>query len=155
MIENEVLSLAEAVPGDKYDFAPSDGTFEGVRTFGDQVKHLATIIYMTAALGLEERSPYGPRTHNNGTDGVKPEEEDGEDRPWLVVHDLARTHGPIYRQLRWTRFAGLFNWCKGSSRLKATVLSKVGVGPISAFGRRSILVSEALLSSGGGGGETL
>ena len=75
LIENEVLSLAEAVPGDKYDFAPSDGAFEGVRTFGEQVKHLATIIYMTAALVLEERSPYGPGTHNNGPDGVQSKEE--------------------------------------------------------------------------------
>ena len=70
LVENDVLSLAEAIPADRYDFTPSDGNFAGVRTFGEQVKHLATMIYMTSALVLEERSPYGPGTHNNGPDEV-------------------------------------------------------------------------------------
>lgn len=75
LVENEVLSLAEAMPANKYDFAPTDGKFAGVRTFGEQIKHLATMIYMTAALVMEERSPYGPGTHNNGPDEVQSKEE--------------------------------------------------------------------------------
>ena len=71
LVEHDVLSLAEAMPADLYDFAPTDGTFTGVRTFGEQVKHLATMIYMTSALVLEERSPYGPGTRNNGPDEVQ------------------------------------------------------------------------------------
>ncbi len=71
LVENEVLSLAEAMPAEHYDFAPSDGDFVGVRTFGEQVKHVATMIFMTSALVLEERSPYGPGTHNNGPDAVQ------------------------------------------------------------------------------------
>jgi len=43
VFESEVVGAAEAMPADKYDFAPSvpGGDFKGVRTFGDQVKHLA------------------------------------------------------------------------------------------------------------------
>jgi uncharacterized damage-inducible protein DinB len=42
-LENEFVGAAEAMPEDKYSFAPpvSAGEFKGVRTFGDQVKHVA------------------------------------------------------------------------------------------------------------------
>lgn len=70
LIEREVLSLAEAMPADRYDFAPTEGHFAGVRTFGEQIRHLATMIFMTSALVLEEPSPYGPGRHNNGPDEV-------------------------------------------------------------------------------------
>ena len=48
------------MPADKYDFRPANGTCTSARTFGEQVKHIATMIYMTAAIVLEEKSPYGP-----------------------------------------------------------------------------------------------
>ena len=75
LVEDAVLSLAEAMPSDRYDFAPTDGAFTGVRTFGEQLRHVATMIYMTSALVLEERSPYGPGTHNNGPDELRSKEE--------------------------------------------------------------------------------
>jgi hypothetical protein len=71
LVENDVISLAEAMPADRYGFRPTTGEFTGVRTFGEQVKHLATMIYMTAALVLEEKSPYGPGTNDNGPDDVQ------------------------------------------------------------------------------------
>ncbi|MGD0737918.1 MAG: DinB family protein [Terracidiphilus sp.] len=42
-MEEEFVSAAEAMPEDKYNFAPpaTAGEFKGVRTFGDQVKHVA------------------------------------------------------------------------------------------------------------------
>jgi uncharacterized damage-inducible protein DinB len=40
-LSEEVVSAAEAMPADKYDFAPTAGKFDGVRTFGAQVQHLA------------------------------------------------------------------------------------------------------------------
>jgi uncharacterized damage-inducible protein DinB len=43
--ENEVISAAEAMPADKYDFKPTKGTFEGVRTFGQQLTHIAATQY--------------------------------------------------------------------------------------------------------------
>lgn len=75
LVANDVLSLAEAMPADKYDFVPVSGDFAGVRNFGEQVRHLATMIYMTAARVLEERSPYGPGTHNNGPGEVRTKDE--------------------------------------------------------------------------------
>ncbi len=48
LVEHDVLSLAEAMPADKYDFRPTQGAMADVRTFGEQVRHLATMIFMTA-----------------------------------------------------------------------------------------------------------
>jgi len=66
----QVVTLAEAMPADRYDFRPSTGAFTDVRTFGEQVKHVATMIYMTGAIVLQERSPYGPGTNDNGPDDI-------------------------------------------------------------------------------------
>jgi uncharacterized damage-inducible protein DinB len=43
--EKEFVSAAEAMPADKYNFAPSSGEFKGVRTFGQQVIHVAQAQY--------------------------------------------------------------------------------------------------------------
>jgi len=43
--EEEVVSAAEAMPEDKYNFVPTHGTFEGVRTFAQQVTHIAASQY--------------------------------------------------------------------------------------------------------------
>jgi uncharacterized damage-inducible protein DinB len=45
MLEKGVVSAADAMPADKYNFAPTQGEFKGVRTFGQQVKHLAEANY--------------------------------------------------------------------------------------------------------------
>ncbi|HZQ24538.1 MAG TPA: DinB family protein [Terriglobales bacterium] len=39
--EGDFLSIAEAMPDDKYSFVPSAGKFDGVRSFAEQVKHVA------------------------------------------------------------------------------------------------------------------
>jgi len=39
--EGNFLGVAEAMPEDKYSFIPSAGKFDGVRSFGEQVKHVA------------------------------------------------------------------------------------------------------------------
>jgi len=46
--EQEFVGLAEAMPADKYDFAPpeSAGNYKGVRTFGQQVKHVTEANYL-------------------------------------------------------------------------------------------------------------
>jgi DinB family len=41
LMEQEFVSAAEAMPEDKYDFSPTQGEFKGVRSFGEQVKHVA------------------------------------------------------------------------------------------------------------------
>jgi len=52
-----VVSAADAMPADKYGFAPTDGEFKGVRTFGQQVKHLAAANHILAAAALGEEPP--------------------------------------------------------------------------------------------------
>jgi uncharacterized damage-inducible protein DinB len=44
-LEKEITSAAEAMPAEKYNFAPTQGEFAGVRTFDQQVKHLAEANY--------------------------------------------------------------------------------------------------------------
>jgi hypothetical protein len=39
--EGNFVGLAEAMPEDKYSFLPAVGKFDGVRSFGEQVKHVA------------------------------------------------------------------------------------------------------------------
>lgn len=41
MIEQSFVGLAREMPADKYDFKPTIGEFKSVRTFGEQVKHVA------------------------------------------------------------------------------------------------------------------
>ena len=41
----EVVTAAEAMPADKFNFAPTNGDFKGVRTFGQQLTHIAEAQY--------------------------------------------------------------------------------------------------------------
>src|SRR5580693_6574134 len=70
VVEQEVVSAAEAMPEDKYSFAPSNGEFKGVRTFTEQVKHVAAVNYMVGAAILEEKPPV-ELGGENGPDSVK------------------------------------------------------------------------------------
>ena len=38
--EGNFLGVAEAMPEDKYSYIPAGGNFDGVRSFGEQVKHV-------------------------------------------------------------------------------------------------------------------
>ena len=40
-VAGEFIAAADAMPEDKYDFAPTNGEFKGVRTFSEQVRHVA------------------------------------------------------------------------------------------------------------------
>ena len=55
--EKLVGSAANAMPADKYGFAPTDGEFKGVRSFGQMVKHLSATNYILAAAALGEEPP--------------------------------------------------------------------------------------------------
>jgi hypothetical protein len=39
--EGSFLSVAEAMPEDKYSFIPTAGKFDGARSFAEQIKHVA------------------------------------------------------------------------------------------------------------------
>ncbi len=57
LTEKLLVSAADAMPADKYGFAPTDGEFKGVRTFGQMVKHLSATNYILAAAALGEEPP--------------------------------------------------------------------------------------------------
>jgi len=56
-VEEQTTSAAMAMPADKYAFAPTEGEFKSVRTFGAQVKHLAATNHILAAAALGEEAP--------------------------------------------------------------------------------------------------
>jgi uncharacterized damage-inducible protein DinB len=56
-LEKQIVDAADAMPADKYSFAPTVGQFSGVRTFGQQVKHLAATNYILAAGAMGEPPP--------------------------------------------------------------------------------------------------
>jgi len=56
-VEHEFSSAAEAMPEDKFGFAPTNGEFKGVRTFGEQIKHVAAVNYIFGAAILGEKVP--------------------------------------------------------------------------------------------------
>jgi hypothetical protein len=76
-VEKEVVPAAEAMPEDKFSFAPTQGDFKGVRTFGQQFKHIAAVNYMIGGAILSEKPPAelggenGPDTMTSKADIVK------------------------------------------------------------------------------------
>jgi hypothetical protein len=58
-IESLVVPAAEAMPDSLYSFAPGGGGFKGVRTFAEQVKHLAANNYELGAPAAGEKAPAG------------------------------------------------------------------------------------------------
>jgi len=76
-VEREFVPAAEAMPEDKYTYAPTGGEFKGVRTFAQQVKHVAAVNYLVAASIRGEKAPVdtggenGPDSIQNKADIVK------------------------------------------------------------------------------------
>jgi len=73
--EHDAVGLAQAMPADKYNFSPDSAgikgaQFKGVRTFAQQAKHMATIIYMVSAAALGEKPPVNIGTGDNGPDSL-------------------------------------------------------------------------------------
>jgi uncharacterized damage-inducible protein DinB len=63
-VEKEFVSAAEAMPDDKFNFAPTQGEFKGVRTFAQQIKHVAAVNYMFGAAILGEKPPVNVGSEN-------------------------------------------------------------------------------------------
>ncbi len=57
MVEGEFMPLVEAMPADKFDFAPTQGDFQGVRTFRQQAMHTGAVIYIVSAAVLGDPKP--------------------------------------------------------------------------------------------------
>ncbi|MDQ6665244.1 MAG: DinB family protein [Acidobacteriota bacterium] len=74
-MERELVPLVEAMPAGKFDFAPIDGTFQGVRTFGMQAKHVAYVMNEIASGLLGEKNPSVTAANENGPAELKSKEE--------------------------------------------------------------------------------
>lgn len=72
VVEKEVVEAAEAMPEDKFDFSPdklniSGSDYKGVRTFGEQLKHIAASNYLIWSPITGEKPP------DNVNDGKGPD----------------------------------------------------------------------------------
>lgn len=73
-IEKTLIAVAEEMPADKYEFAPTEGSFRGVRNFGRQLKHAAAVQHLVAATLLGERVT-ADMADERGPDSVKTKAE--------------------------------------------------------------------------------
>ena len=73
--ESEIVSLVEAMPADKMNFAPTNGQFKGVRTFAEQAKHVSAVLYLVAAAAKEEKPPVDLGEGESGPASVKSKEQ--------------------------------------------------------------------------------
>ena len=70
-----LLPLAMAMPEDKYEFAPTNGEFKGVRTFGQQLKHVAATNFIYASSILGEKPPADVGEEEEGPASLKTKAE--------------------------------------------------------------------------------
>ena len=78
-IESDILSSAEAMPEDKFDFTPEslgikNSQFKGVRTFAGQIMHLATDNFFIWS-GINGDSVRADITDVNGPKNIKTKKE--------------------------------------------------------------------------------
>ena len=73
-LERDFTSAADAMPEDKWDFAPTNGEFKGVRTFREQVRHVAATNFVEAA-GLLQQKPSVDPNQDNGPENLKTKAE--------------------------------------------------------------------------------
>lgn len=72
--EKLLVAAADAMPEERYSFAPAAGEFKGVRTFAEQVKHLAAANYQLGAAVLGEEPPAGTK-NETAPDSIESKEE--------------------------------------------------------------------------------
>ncbi len=72
--EGEFVPAAEAMPTDRFGFAPTNGEFKGVKTFAEQVRHVASANFMFAAGIVGEKAP-ADLGGENGPEALKTKAE--------------------------------------------------------------------------------
>ena len=86
-LEREFVPLVEAMPEEKFDFAPTGGEFDGVRTFHLQAMHAATVLFEVCAAIQQKKAPTQPGPKENG-----PEFKSKEDVVRYVKDAFAYAH---------------------------------------------------------------
>jgi uncharacterized damage-inducible protein DinB len=77
VVEFEIVATAQAMPEDKYSFAPTSGDFKGVRTFAQQVKHIATANnrFFDAITGQAPPTAPDEGLTSNGPDAIQTKDQ--------------------------------------------------------------------------------
>ena len=73
--EHRILEMAEIMPAGKYSFVPGGDGFQGVRTFAEQLRHIAADNYLLAAGMLGEKPPVDVGRGEDGSDAVRTKSE--------------------------------------------------------------------------------
>src|SRR6266404_6548779 len=75
IVEHEFTGAADAMPEDKYSYAPTgNGECKGVRTVAQQVKHVAAVNYVFGSTILQEKPPVDTGGES-GPDAIKSKAE--------------------------------------------------------------------------------
>jgi DinB family protein len=120
-IEREIVPLAEALPADKYDFAPKGGEFKGVRTFGQQMKHAAAVIYMVSASVLGEKNP------DTGGSEAGPESVKTKEQIVKYLKDSFAYGHKAMNSLTAANLAGMVNSAFGGNQVPRVSMATVAV----------------------------
>ena len=77
IVESQFVPAAEAMPEDKYSFAPTNGECKEVRTFAQQVKHVATANFVFYSAILGQAPPAGATLAGttNGPEDIRTKEQ--------------------------------------------------------------------------------
>jgi uncharacterized damage-inducible protein DinB len=71
----QFIGAAEAMPEGKFDWAPTQGEFKGVKTFAQEVKHVAAVNFAFGAMILGEKPKVEMAQIEMGPDGLKSKAE--------------------------------------------------------------------------------
>jgi len=71
----QFIGAAEAMPEDKFNWAPSQGEFKGVKTFAQQVKHVSAVNFAMGGMILGEKPPVEVGDMEMGPDSLKTKAE--------------------------------------------------------------------------------
>lgn len=77
LLESQFVPAAEAMPEEKYSFAPTNGEFASVRTFALEIKHVATANFVLYSAILDQPPPPGVNFVGvvNGPDNLQTKEK--------------------------------------------------------------------------------
>jgi hypothetical protein len=120
-VEGEFVPAAEAMPEDKYSFAPTSGEFKGVRTFAQQAKHVAAVNYLVGSAILEEKPPVDLGSEN-GPDAIKTKAD--------IVKFLKDSFAYVHRAVRTIN----------NGNLLSPIKSPFGEGMVTRLGMATLIV---------------
>jgi hypothetical protein len=120
-VEGEFVPAAEAMPEDKYSFAPTSGEFKGVRTFAQQARHVAAVNYLVGAAILEEKPPV-ELGGENGPDAIKTKAD--------IVKFLKGSFAYVHKAVRTIN----------DGNLLSSIKSPFGEGMVTRLGMATLIV---------------